>query len=138
MFDEELCAAIRAVLGLDESVAPDSLIGSPLIGGQAERDVLAEVGPPPFLERPIGEQEAIRMAVAYRTAAALLGTGAVREYLTTTSERFSDQYTVQRDAPDLDGWARSLRHQARRALEGLVPQTGTAGLFTLAPGRRGA
>lgn len=137
MIDDELRAAIRELLGLDETIIPDSLIDSPLIGGRVEAGVLAEVGPPDYLLRPLPEQEAMRRAVAYRVAAALLGTGAVRDELSVTQERFGQQYTVTRSG-DVDGWAAELNAAAARELAPLLPTGGGIAHFRLARGRRGA
>lgn len=138
ILDAAMAESIRTLLGVGATVLPDTVLMGDLLGGEAERAVLDRVGDPAYADRPADEQAMIRHAIAYTTAAAALGTGAVREVLTATSERFSDQYTVQRTAPDLDRWAGQLRRKAARALSGLVPDLGVGALFLLAPGRRGA
>lgn len=138
ILDAAMAESIRALLGVGATVLPDTVLMGDLLGGEAERAVLDRVGDPPYAERDAYEQSMIRHAIAYTAAASALGTGALREYLTSTSERFSDQYTVQRTAPDLDRWAGQLHRKAARALSGLVPDLGGGALFLLAPGRRGA
>lgn len=138
ILDGSLTGSIRILLGVDSSTLPDAVLLDEVLGGAVEGEVLAQVGEPPYAERPPAEQSRIRQAIAYLTAAAALETGPVREAVGTTSERFSDQYTVQRQAPDLDAWANRLRVQAASALAPLVPRASMAMMFTLAPGRRGA
>ncbi|WP_300268708.1 hypothetical protein [Microbacterium sp.] len=136
MLDDELRNAIRELLGVDETLVPDALIDSPLIGQRIEAQVLAEIGPPDFLLRPIAEQEAIRRIIAHRIAAALLGTGTLRDEMSVTQERFGQQYTVTR-ASNLTEWAAELEAIAASELAKLT-QTGTLHHFMLARGRRGA
>lgn len=136
MLDDELRKAIRELLGVDETLVPDALIDSPLIGQRIEAQVLAEIGPPDFLLRPIAEQEAIRRIIAHRIAAALLGTGTLRDEMSVTQERFGQQYTVTR-ASNLTEWAAELEAIAASELAKLT-QTGTLHHFMLARGRRGA
>lgn len=138
ILDAEMAESIRTLLGVDATVLPDPVLMGDLLGGEAERLVLDRVGDPAYADRDAYEQSMIRHAIAYTAAALALGTGAVREVLTATSERFSDQYAVQRTAPDLDAWAGQLNRKAARALTGLVPDLGVGALFLLAPGRRGA
>lgn len=136
MLDDELRKAIRELLGVDETLVPDALIDSPLIGQRIEAQVLAEIGPPDFLLRPIAEQEAIRRIIAHRIAAALLGTGTLRDEMSVTQERFGQQYTVTR-ASNLTEWAAELEAIAASELAKLT-QTGALHHFMLARGRRGA
>jgi len=137
ILDADLMKSIRTLLGVSAEVLPDSVLADPLLGGAAEATVLAQIGPPPYAERPLDQQAIIRTAVAYRTAALALETGPVRRSLETTSEQFSDQYAVRRNATDISAWASQLRLQADEALAPLLVRSVKAH-FTLACGRRGA
>ena len=139
--DTTLLNSIRTILGVDAETLPDTTLTDPLVGGVAEREMLALVGDPPYDERPIDEQQRIRLAIAYRTAASAIGSGAMREARTITQERYGQQYSVSRNggAVDPDGWAASLRASALAELEPLIPRrTVRVPHFRLAPGRRGA
>jgi hypothetical protein len=136
ILDPELMTSIRTLIGVSDTVLPDSALADPLLGGAAEQHVLLQLGGPGYSERPLSEQAIIRTAVAYRTAAAALETGKVREALTASSEQFSQQYTVRRTAPDIAAWAGQLRLQADDALLPLR-RPSVAAHFSLAAGRRG-
>jgi hypothetical protein len=136
VLDPELMTSIRTLIGVSAEVLPDTALADPLLGGAAEQHVLLQIGEPGYATRPLAEQAIIRTAVAYRTAAAALETGAVREALTTSSEQFSQQYTVRRTAPDIAAWAAQLRLQADDVLTPLLRRRGMT-LFGVAPGGRG-
>jgi hypothetical protein len=137
VLDPELIASIRTLIGVSEAVLPDAVLADPLLSGAAEQQVHLQIGEPGYPQRPPAEQAIIRTAVAYRTAAAALETGPVREALSTQSEQFSQQYTVRRTAPDISGWAARLRLQADDALAPLLAHASGATMFSLASGRRG-
>lgn len=141
-FDAALVESIRRLLHTDAETLPDATITDDLVGGRIIRLTLAEIGGAPYAERTPEEQARIRAAVAYRTAAALLGSGAMREGRTVTQERFGTQYSVSKNgqALDVDGWIATLRHDATIELAPLLPAQATDGLrhFRLAHGRRGA
>ncbi len=141
MLDTTLLNSIRTILGVDAETLPDTTLTDPLLGGVVEREVLALVGDPPYDDRPVDEQERIRRAIAYRTAAMALGSGAMREARAITQERYGQQYSVSRNggAVDPDGWAAQLRASALAELEPLIPRRAvTIPHFRLAHGRRGA
>lgn len=142
VLDAELMASIRTLLGVDAATLPDAVLTDPLLGGAVEAEVLAAIGGLPYAQRPEAEQAAIRRAVAYEAAARALESGPLREALSLTSERFSDQYQVQRNATEVDrrGWVSRLRAQGRAALEPLLPKARASflGMFALAHGGRGA
>lgn len=136
MLDADLLASVRVLLGEAGDSLTDAVLEDPLVGGAAETAVLAAVGDPPYVERPEPEQRAIRTAVAYLTAARALAT--TRAEGAITSERFSQQYTVQRQAIDLRGWAAELEAEAWAAVAHLRPsRTSVSSYFGTAAGRRG-
>mgnify|MGYP001343465741 CR=1 FL=1 len=139
MLTDELIDSIRLLLGASVETIPDAMIQDPLIGGAVEQQVRSLVGDPAYEDWPPDEQTRMQQAVAYLVAARLLGTGAMRSANATQSERFSDQYQVQRNAAmfDLTSWQADLKQQADDVLAPLLKRKSGV-MFTLAPGRRGA
>lgn len=135
VIDEELLASVRVLLGETGDDLSDAVLTDPLVGGAAETAVLAAVGDPPYAERPEPEQAAIRTAVAYLTAAYALRT--TRADGAVTSERFSQQYTVQYAASDRGTLAAELEAAGWRAIAHLRETGRGVAYFGTARGRRG-
>lgn len=137
---DELLDSIRSLIGVTEEDVPDATIRDLLIGGAVERNVRDLVGDPAYEDRPESEQVRMQGAVAYLTAARLLGTRAQREASgAEESEKFSDQYTVTRKSKlSITSWQSDLEEQAMEALEPLLKAVPRMTMFTTASGRRGA
>lgn len=137
IIDQDMINSVRTVLGMTQAELPDSTIQDPTIGEQAEAEVLGWVGPPRYAERSMEEQDKIRRGIVLLTASYVVGT--FRRSNALTSERYSQQFSYQRQAVDLDGWAQELRDRAWAAVEGLRDGlTGGLEYFGVASGRRGA
>lgn len=140
MLTDDILDSIRALIGVTEAAMPNTYIRDPLIGGAVERQVRDLVGNPPYEDRPESDQVRMQGAVAYLTAARLIGTRDFREMSgSQESEKFSDQYTVTRKTGlSVSAWQADLQRQASEALEPLMRTASTVMVFTTAAGRRGA